>query len=185
MSTKHFLEPFHVPNKIFLGLAWLILFGTGVFAVLQYGNLPKRIPIHFGLSGIPDAFGNTSVGTFFLPFFIGASLTVGLSVLYHYPRYTNVPGTLLLDLLKPDGREQVVWMIRHRLVLTMVLVDALVAYLTIATVQTALGFTAGLNPWIMFGLIGLILLETLVYSIASVVWAHRLVKEQQTPATKQ
>ncbi len=178
MTTKYFLEPFHVPNRIFLGLAWLVLLGTGIFALLQYGNLPDRIQTHFGLSGIPDAFNDKSVGAFFLPFFIGAVLTVGLSALYRHPRYTNIPGTLLLDLLKPDGRKQVVWMIRHRLVLTMVFVNALVAYLTIATVQTALGFTTGLNPWIMFGLIGLLLLETLVYSIASVVWTRRLIKEQ-------
>lgn len=175
-GKKHFLEPFHVPHVVFLILAWLILVATIVFAVAEYPKLPNLIPTHFGFDGIADDWHTKSFGWLFVGPIVQLVLSLGLSVVYRYPYYANIPGTIFIKLLPKDARETVIWMVRHLTVLTMFFANTIFAYITIGIIAGAYGDTSGLNPWIIFGITGLFLLITIGYSIAITKYAHRVIK---------
>lgn len=178
------LEPVHVPNHVFLTLAWIIAGATLVFAIIQYPLLPNQIADHFGTDGTPDSFAAKSLGLFFLPVIFQFVLTVLFTILYRHPRYANIPGTLILDLLPPEPREQMYWLVQHMLVLTGVLMNALFAYLTIGIATTSLGDAQGLNPAMLYLLVGLLLFVSMAYAIATTKFAHRILREQQQPLKK-
>ncbi len=176
----HWVEPVHIPNRIFLVLSWVIILATFLFAAKEYSNLPSQIPTHFGFNGLPDDWHTKSVWWVFFPVIIQFVLTTGLSILYRHPKYANIPGTMFITLLRPKDRDLLFWLVRHMLVITMVLMNALFAYITIVTVTSSYGDSSGLNPWMLFGIIALLLLVTMAYSAAAVRLSHRIIKRYET-----
>lgn len=175
----HPLEPFHVPNWVFLSLAWVIVAGTIAFTWFAYPLLPNPIPTHFNLAGTPDDFSPKGFWVVFFPVLIQIVLTIGLSIVYRYPKYSNIPTSMFIELLKPEARQKVYWIIQHMMAVLIVVLNGLFAYLQIAIVQTSLGDVHGLNGWIMGGFIGLIFLVTIVYSVAATKYAHRVIAEHR------
>lgn len=47
-------------------LMWLLTIGTGIYVVIMYPDMPEVIPVHFGLWGQPDAWGEKI--QIFIPF---------------------------------------------------------------------------------------------------------------------
>ncbi|MDR0534132.1 MAG: DUF1648 domain-containing protein [Verrucomicrobiales bacterium] len=68
-------------------VAWLlfVLFLTLVF--IKYSNLPKQLPVHFNMQGLPDAYGSRK--HLFHSAVLGSLLFLLLSVITHFPHRFN------------------------------------------------------------------------------------------------
>jgi uncharacterized membrane protein len=73
-------EPGPVPVGWAVACALLLLCGYAVMIVL-YPQLPASIPLHWGMNGQPDRYGDKSVWTVFGPLFIGTVVVAGLFAL--------------------------------------------------------------------------------------------------------
>jgi uncharacterized membrane protein len=113
------------------------LLGTLAFAAWHWGDLPAKVPQHFGVSGKPDSWGGKAILAI-LPL---TSLIVyfGLTLASRYQQLINLPSSA--DRERPEVRQ---------LLLTFVTVvkaevTVLLFYITWATVETALGRANGLG----------------------------------------
>lgn len=170
-------ERWRVPDRAFFILSGLVIALTVGMLVYAYPYLPERIPTHFGFSGAPDAWNAKSIWVVFFPAMIQVLLTVGLSLVYRHPRFASIPGTMLVE-LAPEPVRQLFWrLIRHSLAITIVLMNLLFAYVGLAIVTTGLELERGLNGWIMFGIVALLLIVQIVYSV----WFYRLARQARPP----
>jgi uncharacterized membrane protein len=48
-------------------LIWLIILTPFVFAIVNWGHLPERIPIHWGINGYPNHYNSRGIGILVLP----------------------------------------------------------------------------------------------------------------------
>lgn len=174
-------DGWRIPDRAFFALSYLVIGLTIGFLIYLYPSLPSPIPTHFGISGEPDAFTPKSIWSVFFPAMMQLLLTLGLSVLYRYPRYSNIPGTMLIDMAPEPVRQQLFRLIRHSLVMTILVMDLIFAYIALAIVSTALGIEARLNVVMMSVLVSLLIIINIVYTL----WLYRLAKQArpnpQTP----
>ncbi|KPP99608.1 MAG: protein of unknown function DUF1648 [Bacteroidetes bacterium HLUCCA01] len=139
-------EPFDnaVERAGWLALALLIFIPAWYF-----GDLPDEVPRHFGPDGSPTAW--SGKGFIWIMPIIGSIMFVKLFFLSRYPHIYNYPVTVTEEnaprLYLKGSR-----MIR---VLNAVLVYVFL-YITYSSIQTALGEQSGLNPAIMFAMMGTI-----------------------------
>ena len=88
-----------------------ILFLIVAGAIWAWPRLPERVPLHFGLDGLPDAWGSRSLWAWFgLP--VLATVMSGMMLaltayMRRHPRLVNLPGGGRLDELPPDRREPI------------------------------------------------------------------------------
>jgi uncharacterized membrane protein len=74
---------------------------TGAVAALTYPRLPDRVPVHWGVDGLPDRYGSPFEALFLLPLvLLGAAALLGLVQRYSGPDRANAPvlGTARLGL---------------------------------------------------------------------------------------
>jgi uncharacterized membrane protein len=87
-SSKPKLKiPLTIVEKVFEIVNLLIILGTGIFLLLNYFNLPDRIPTHFGISGQPDSWGGK--GSLIAIFIVNFILYSSLTVLGRFPHVYN------------------------------------------------------------------------------------------------
>ncbi len=67
----------------------LAALGLAAWAVVAYYSLPLVIPVHFGISGQPDAYGHRSSVLWLALVFV--VLAVGIAVMSRHPRLFNYP----------------------------------------------------------------------------------------------
>jgi uncharacterized membrane protein len=78
-------------------LMWSLALATLAWAVWAYGSLPERIPLHFGIDGTPDRWGERSMGRWLLLPLVGVGVAalmdgVGQWALRHPEKRTlNLP----------------------------------------------------------------------------------------------
>jgi uncharacterized membrane protein len=65
----------------------VILLGTGIFLLLNYFNLPNRIPSHFGINGQPDGWGGK--GSLIAIFIVNFIMYLFLTILGRFPHVYN------------------------------------------------------------------------------------------------
>jgi uncharacterized membrane protein len=133
---------------------------SGVFALVSvalaayfWTKLPASIPTHFGFNGQPDAWNNKSVFYVFLIPVLQIILFFSFVFLYYKPQYSDMPTTLWLMTMEPHKRDHAFELIRIMIAGISIWIGALFTYITYAMNQAALR-GGGPNLWIMFGLIG-------------------------------
>jgi len=166
-------ERFKVPDRIFWMLTGLVLLLTWGSILYFYSSLPSRLPVHFGLSGQPDGFAHKNFWTAFFPAYMQLALTGLMIWMYRHPQYSNIPSSMLLAMLPEPWHQKIIMLIRHLLVMVTIVVNLLLAYISLAMISSSLSSSAGLNGWAILGLIGLLLLIVIVYSV----WLWRLTKQ--------
>lgn len=165
-----------VSNRVFLWLAVMVIILTWAMLIIAYPALPARIPGHFGLSGVPDAMVARSWWSVFLPGMLQIVLTAGLAWLSHHPEYSNLPIGLALRLVPEPAAGTIKRLIAHLLVMTSLIVDLIMAYISLAVIQVGLGLAERLNSWAVLSLTGFLLLLVIVYSI----WVARLTRRSRS-----
>lgn len=120
----------------FLGAMGLLF----MFAmVAQYwANLPERIPSHFGISGLPDAW--SGKGTLLILPVLSVVLYGGLTVLSRYPHIYNYAWPIT-----PKNAAAQYRLARQLVIVLKTAIVWIFAYLDWQTIQTALGRAQGLG----------------------------------------
>ncbi|MBP9092881.1 DUF1648 domain-containing protein [bacterium] len=114
------------------------LLGIGYLA-FNWSALPELVPMHFGLLGQPDGWAPKPVALF-LPF-IALFLYGNLTFAEKSNRF-NMPWKIT------EQNRDVLFSMARNLMFTLKLeLSALIAYLQIAVVETALKHMDGLGPW--------------------------------------
>ncbi len=142
-----------------IGIAALVLL-IGL-PLVYFSSLPETIPGHYGIHGTPDRFDKKE--TIWFVTVIGVMLYVGMAVLNRYPHIFNYP-TAITEKNAEKQYSLATKMIR----ILNALMACTFAYLTYATIQTALGRQSGLSHYFMpvsmmliFGTIGYFLYKLL------------------------
>lgn len=160
-------------HKIGLGVAVLLAVVSWAIAIYYWGKLPNPIPTHFGINGLPDAW---SPKTYFYAFFIPELQTLmaaSFIFLYYKPQYSDMPTTLWLMTMEEHKREHAFDLIRTMLVGVAIWTGLLFTYLAYAMNSAALVKNTGLSPYIMLGILGLML----VWLVWWTVKVYRATKE--------
>lgn len=119
----------------FLGL--IILIGL---PLLFFNKLPETIPIHFGLSGEADGFGDKGI-LWVLPI-VGCVMYSGLIWLIRFPHLYNYPQ----DVTEANAAH--LYKMATRMIrLINTLMSCAFAFLTYKIIQNALGHQSGLGYW--------------------------------------
>jgi len=151
--------------KLKISLSWkekmLILISTfcviamWVYLYIAWSNLPSIIPIHFGISGAPDRFGNKS-SVLLLPI-IASIMHILLVFLSKMPRCFNYP----VKVTEKNG--EALYKIGKELILLLDIELCLMFIILLwRDVQSAIGNTSGLGIGIMCISMAIIL-STVVY----------------------
>lgn len=144
------------------------MFGLGLLGVLVlivlpfwfYNDLPDRIPKHFNAAGQPDAFGTRS--SIWISPIVGVVLFIGMAVLNQYPHLFNYLKPITQDNYESQYRNAT-----RLLRLINVIMVWVFAYITYGTIQTALGKVDGLGPGPVLGVVGLMVVISVVYMTRS------------------
>ena len=117
--------------------AILILVGLPLY---YYGELPDRIPSHYGPDGKPDDYSGKGI-LWLLPV-IGVILFLGMQILNRYPRSFNYPKKIT-----EDNARHMYGMATKMIRMMNTVIACAFAYIMYATIQTALGNQEGLNSY--------------------------------------
>ena len=92
-------------------LALLLLAALWLCSVVAWPDLPERIPLHFGVSGLPDRWGEKSILNWFLLPLIGTGtvlMAYGVRwLMVRFPKSTNMPNKEQYLKLGPEARRAV------------------------------------------------------------------------------
>jgi uncharacterized membrane protein len=131
------------------------------YAVAVWGQMPERVPVHFGASGLPDAWGPRS-SLLVLPV-LGVTLFAALTVLERFPRLSKYGAAM------PPENARALQRLGRQLVATVkVTTTAVLAYIFWGSTRVALGEMRGLHAW-FFPATFLALGATLVFFVPRMV----------------
>lgn len=134
------------------GLALAGLLAAVAIVVVQWRTVPERVPIHFGLSGHPDAYGDRSA--LWLLLFVQVTLYLLLTGVLHLPAgVLNIPAPVTHE-NAPRLARSLRFMMRSLRVLVM----GMIAHGTWLTVAVARGRATELSPWWNLWLVALLVL---------------------------
>jgi uncharacterized membrane protein len=140
--------------------SWLLLATVWGLALISYGELPDRIPIHYSAVGEADGFGRKeNILTFPL---VATLLFTGLAALSKFPHKFNY----LTDITKENATVQysnATRLIRY-LKLIIVVVFGLIVF---ETVRNTKGESDGLGIWFLPLTVGLIFVPLIYFCIKS------------------
>jgi uncharacterized membrane protein len=120
----------------------IVLISWIAFAVAVWRDIPARVPVHFGASGLPDAWGDRA--GLLLLLVIGVVLFAALSVVERLPQLANYPVTVT-----PENA-QTLYRLGRQLILTLRLTTTCIfAYIFWASVRVAQGQARGLSIWFL------------------------------------
>lgn len=127
-------------ERVAQGVSAVLVLGPLAYTSWMWNKLPARIPLHFGFNGQADGFGDAR--NFWLVPTFGLVLFVGLTLLERVPHVYNYPYRIT------DNNREATYRLGRRMVLGLkTSLTAVLAYVTIATLQTAVGHTNGLGAW--------------------------------------
>lgn len=119
------------------GLSIVLLLATFAFVLLEWPEMPERVPRHFNASGQPDGWGGKSF-VWFLPV-TSVFLYLLMTAAGRYPQLINIP--LNVDRNDPNVRQI---LLSFCIVMKAVILVSFL-YITVTTVETAMGRTGGLG----------------------------------------
>jgi uncharacterized membrane protein len=133
-------------------LGLIVLIGLPLF---YFDNLPERIPIHFGINGQPDGFGDK--GMIWLLPIIGVAMYFGFFWLNKFPHLFNYS-----QQISEENAERL-YTINTRMIRTLnAIISCIFAYINYSIIQSALGKQNGLGAW-FFPVFILLILGTIGY----------------------
>jgi len=142
-------------EKILVLISTLCVIAMWVYLYIAWSNLPSIIPIHFGISGAPDRFGNKS-SVLLLPI-IASIMHILLVFLSKRPNCFNYP----VSVTEKNG--EALYKIGRELILLLDMELSLMFLILLREdIQLAIGTTGGLGIGIMFISMAIILC-TVVY----------------------
>ncbi|NPV92376.1 MAG: DUF1648 domain-containing protein [Firmicutes bacterium] len=138
-------------------LALLGLITPVYYLIKVWPHLPERFPIHFGINGVPDAWGGR--GSLLPLLFISLFPYVLLTVLSFFPQTYNYPVEIT-----PDNAERQYRLARGLILWLKFELAWLFGYIQWFTIQVAMGNASGLGIWLtpvvlatVFGTLGVYL----------------------------
>jgi uncharacterized membrane protein len=149
--------------RALLLLATLAVWGL---ALAYYGDLPDRIPMHFGLNGEADRFADKSiVAWFWMPslatlfaFVFGRMLPGWMRSMAHSnSQLLNMPDRARFRALSADARVRVVDATLSPLCMLAVVLQLLFSWIVYASAQVALGIWRTLPIWPTLAFVGAII----------------------------
>lgn len=177
LHPKHRSGLHRVLLNLLLGIAAALLGVMWVTSVVVAPVLPNQVPAHFSPDGLPDAY---TLNHFWplvgLPL-IATLFTLGLVLLYLYPKYANIPGSLLVALLPKRERAWVEHIIRASLAPLLALTNLFFAYLHFSILDTAVGNRDGLDLPILAAILLFLLITGAFYTLVSVRITNAIVRE--------
>lgn len=133
-------------------LAFAALLAFGIWTLGQRGNLPERLPQHFGITGEPDAWG----GEWVVWLLLGIQTST-------FALLTLLGGTFKLIAGAPIARPSGMLMVLYIKLMTTILMF----FITWSIVRVGRGQAKRLNMIVVFGLIGLMTVGVLLPKLLS------------------
>ena len=138
-------------------LALLALIATVLLLTSSWQQLPPIVPVHFGVTGAPNAWGGKDT-LWFLPV-LSAVLYLSLTIAAKYPSSLNIP--IAIDREQP-GVQSLLLGMAITLKAAVLLVLLALVWLSI---QTALGQSDGLGIWFLPVTVMILLLIPIGYCL--------------------
>ncbi|MGM7636443.1 DUF1648 domain-containing protein [Bacillus sp. Hm123] len=126
-------------EKLSTILSLLLLVVNVIYLLIQWGDLPKQVPIHFGITGEADGWGSKGM-IWFLPI-MASLLWVGLTLLERVPHLHNYSGLT-------EGNVESQY--RNSRMMLNVIKTEIIIFMVLASyqsVQVAHGNSFGLGIW--------------------------------------
>jgi uncharacterized membrane protein len=120
----------------------VVLLSWIAFAIAVWGKIPARVPVHFGASGLPDAWGDRP-SLLLLPV-LGVVLFAVLSAVERLPQLYNYPVTVT-----PENAQALYRLGRQLIVTLKLTMTCIFAYIFWAAVRVAQGQMRGLSVWFL------------------------------------
>lgn len=130
-------------------LALTLAFGSLFHFIYYFNQLPAEVPVHFGIDGTPDRFGNKIV-LGIVPV-LNVLLLLGLQLLIKKPQYFNYPVAVT-----EANKAQLEAIGQSMLRSLGLMVSLLLGYISFGAVNSGLGKTSGLNLTVMLVLLALL-----------------------------
>ncbi len=128
---------------------WVLLFDA-------YEALPQTIPVHYGVDGLPDSFGDKQ--TILLIPAIASLLFIGITLLNRHPEIFNYPVQITPE-NAPTHYLRATRMLRF-LKWAVLLIFGMIAW---STIQTANNQTKGIGAWFLPMVLCLVLIPVFVF----------------------
>lgn len=154
--------------RMLLALNVALLAATAAFAWLTYEALPKRVPIHFDLSGHPNRFADKGfevIVLYLLPFFLTALLHAAAWMVSRRPQAINLPNKEKFLALPPERREPVYEVLCGFFYAQSASINLLLLSIIIGITLAAQSPSKALSPTYIFPGLGLVLLTSIVGTI--------------------
>lgn len=152
--------PFNAWEKAVEGFTIVILFVHLGYLAINWGDIPPRVPVHYGFSGEPDGWGHKAV-LLLLP---GLSIAMYglLTILLRYPHKYNYVVAITVDNAARQYR-------LARILLSLIKLELIIlfGYLSWGSVRIAGGEESKLHGGIVTGEILTLFLTVGIYIIAS------------------
>ena len=150
---KQKMSPLQIAYEVLAGLGLLVHL---VLIARAWASLPSTIPVHYGFSGQPDAWGG-KIELLELPV-VSVLLYFGLTLLARYPHKFNYPWTI-----NERNSEQQYRLARSLVGAVKGLLVWLFAVLSWQTIRAAMGQTGGLGGAFVPVILGITGLTVIVY----------------------
>lgn len=154
-------------QRILAGINLLTVAGLWAFAVWAFPRLPDRIPLHFGVDGTPDRWGEPSAVNWFLLPVVVLALNLLLVVLGRWmqrrPSLINLPGGQRIDELPEGARAAVMHLMGKTLAVVQLMMNGVFVLVQTAQYAAAMGDSSR-------GLMGGILFMSLLSGPIFLVW---------------
>lgn len=133
---------------------------TWLLTLWHYPSLPEEIPIHFGLSGQPDRWGDKGM-IFFLPF-LGSFLTFIILFISQHPNSFNYPVKITAENKARQGA-----LAQRMIHYVLLVINLLFLGLVSDSIHVAMGQQNGLKTFWLYVAIGLLLLIPILYMVVA------------------
>ncbi|WP_224490961.1 DUF1648 domain-containing protein [Robertkochia flava] len=162
MPVKPKIKPeLKLTDKLIELSSLILLFGMWVYILINYQELPDKIPTHYNFHGEADAFGSKN-SIFIIPV-IATFLYLGLFLLNRFPHILNYPKKITPD----NARKQYALMTRMIRVLNLIIL-ATFLIIAIKTINYTEENSKGFGSWLMILILITPLLPIIYYNLKSI-----------------
>lgn len=144
-----------------------------------YTSLPEKIPAHFGLNGLADAWIAKNLLTAFLAPLINLLIFALFLLIYLHPQYTSWPTTLILMTVEKQKREKIFDILRSMNASILFWITLLFSYLQFSIIATTNNRSIGISSYIMFGFLTVIFSLIIIINLRMLLIIRRLTKNSQ------
>ena len=139
-------------------VALVALVASGLFVAANWSTLPDVVPIHFGLTGQPDGFGN-KIWLAAMPA-IGLGMFLMMTLARRYPQMSNLPWKIT------DANREVQYALIKRLLTWIKLETSLMfAYLVYTMTLVAQGLATGIDSLVMCGFVAAMIATVVTFLV--------------------